>query len=746
MGKEIRTEIKEVTVFRDRALVKRSGVLPHEYFPEKEAEQASFVITPLPLSLDDSSVRLSIHSSDGVILRDIRIDTVNIRGNEGKFEEKRTELEKLRRRQRSLREGRTVKAAVVSELKSYLNASLPDNPLVEGRKAEKPSFPAEAYLSYCKEIVTRLDEEQKNLRLIEEELIKLDREYRAREQSLNEAERYWRENKHARWKKQILFQIERKTGDLSKFPVEISATYVIPGARWSPFYTLQVQQKENKVALELAMKVAQNTGEDWAGVNLSFSAAPLHRQSQLPPLPSKRIGRSQPSPRPALRQAQEMNKELLASYVSWQRLYPAPQVESLYQRNPVFFARAESLISEGHSLVGTEERNVPLPRKTVQRRVAPPPPPSAPVMQQMARERADRMDDDIVFADLPECEPTGAEEEMDMDTFVERSPQPKKMAKESIRLASAPSAVSGFMKVPYPESILEREEDDDSLVLSSNISPVILPENTDFRLFELNGPEDSGAGLLRKRGMYAEKPGLQDAYTGAMRALSQLQETGLMVESSFFHLFESTGEVNIPSDGAVYTVTISKAEADSVFSYRTAPIIEPLVFKRLTLSNPFPFPLPRGAVAVYNDGAYAFTTTLEMATRQGQAFVAMGVEERIKVSRNVRYVENEGGLISSVNELNHAITVELKSHLPKTVDVEIVDRIPVTDKGNKVIEIEPLPSQPAGEKISTYENKALRGGVKFKLSCPSGEKVTCKFGYKITIPAKKELINGNRRG
>ncbi len=62
--------------------------------------------------------------------------------------------------------------------------------------------------------------------------------------------------------------------------VELAIEYQVPGARWVPNYELRLDKAMGGGALRMRASVAQNSGEDWAGVKLSLSppssiAAPI---------------------------------------------------------------------------------------------------------------------------------------------------------------------------------------------------------------------------------------------------------------------------------------------------------------------------------------------------------------------------------------------------------------------------------------------------------------------------------------
>ncbi len=59
----------------------------------------------------------------------------------------------------------------------------------------------------------------------------------------------------------------------SKGNVEILLSYIVPGTYWYPVYDSRLDLKTGLLSLEYHAKVKQNTGEDWNDVNLTLSTA-----------------------------------------------------------------------------------------------------------------------------------------------------------------------------------------------------------------------------------------------------------------------------------------------------------------------------------------------------------------------------------------------------------------------------------------------------------------------------------------
>jgi hypothetical protein len=94
--------------------------------------------------------------------------------------------------------------------------------------------------------------------------------------------------------------------------------------------------------------------------------------------------------------------------------------------------------------------------------------------------------------------------------------------------------------------------------------------------------------------------------------------------------------------------------------------------------------------------------------------------------------------------VDHRVTIDLASSLGRKVVVEVLERAPVTD--DKDVEIKITSSKPEHERYTQAERGApLRRGLRFRVEVPAGDKAKIEYAYRVTLPAKSEIVGGNRR-
>jgi hypothetical protein len=212
----------------------------------------------------------------------------------------------------------------------------------------------------------------------------------------------------------------------------------------------------------------------------------------------------------------------------------------------------------------------------------------------------------------------------------------------------------------------------------------------------------------------------------------------------FAYRYDAAARGTVPSDGVPHLVPVVTAQAPMRATFRTLPRESPEVFREAQFTNPFDAPLLAGPVQVYVDHSLLATTGLERVGKGGVVKVGLGVEPRLRVARNVQAQEGSSGLLGGATVVQETIRIELASSLGHPVEVEVLERYPVSD--DKQITVERLQATPEAQPYDQSERgEPVRGGLRWAVALPPGGSARLEHGFRITLPAKFELTGGNRR-
>ncbi|MGH1341789.1 MAG: DUF4139 domain-containing protein [Nannocystales bacterium] len=494
-------------------------------------------------------------------------------------------------------------------------------------------------------------------------------------------------------------------------PIELS--YRVPGARWAPSYTLRLGN-DTRATLELRAVVAQQTGEDWSGAALTVSTASWQAWHDLPRLDALRVGRSQP---PVAR-------------AGWRE--PPPDPEALYADHDRQMDGLELPASFGARMLAGSA--APTPKKPAPARRARPASPPAP-QQSMA------MAPGASGAPMPPpaAAPVFGRARKSKKAAPRSEPAPMMDAGGGEELAE----IDAFMDEP-PEPAIAVHEPEVGLGRSW----------FDYGRLRLPMPFELGRGRLQRVGVFssvgadqARLSELVSAATERARGFSCSAPAGhswVQAEAGHAYAYVCGTAVNIPSDAQTHVVSVLEATVQTSRAHVCVPGVSLDVFRTLAGRSTLSQPLPEGPLDVYERDVFLLTATLDAVGVGARFEVGLGVEQAIKVARNVSFSEDSEGLIKKHNTYAHRIVLDVQNLLPASALIEVRERVPVPASDEEDIEVEESNVDPPWDHYKPKDDP-LQGGRRWCLQVPAGEKQTLAATWTVRVPGGSELVGGNRR-
>jgi pSer/pThr/pTyr-binding forkhead associated (FHA) protein len=239
------TNIESVTLYRNGALISRRG----------EAPPGPVAITGLPLLYASDSLRIRLDNAGAILNLE---ETCSLDGKP----ESKSEDEKRRRALEDELARLDWEMGRQEKKRRFLDGTMPGKPPVKDDEIALPNL--EGWMSlnqWRKGEVKKLDAlalaHQQKRREIQRELTDI----------LN---RFDADKKPPRFFRGLTFDLH---ADGESVPFEIE--YFVEAARWYPSYRLELSGAS--AALKLIPHLAQASGEDWQGAELSFCTAELRR-------------------------------------------------------------------------------------------------------------------------------------------------------------------------------------------------------------------------------------------------------------------------------------------------------------------------------------------------------------------------------------------------------------------------------------------------------------------------------------
>lgn len=733
------SRVTAVTVFRRGALVTRTAILERG----EAGLPAAVRLEGLPLLLDDESLQIELEPLDAgapPVGSDLR---VTLAVPEPDPELRPPSREELRAAELALALARQEQADL-ARLGGYVSSLSPGSRGTPAEGQPPMASPTHARLAL-------LDLRRARLEALAPRMTAADERTRL---AVERLETLWERERRASQatsprtfeaRKAVVVGLSSPSGEPPPARVELRLRYMVPGARWAPSYVLRLDPGLGAGVLELRALVGQATGERWSGVALTLSTADPQQWTELPELRALRIGRRQPPPPKTGWRPPPPGTDLL--YADYDRL-EGPEPPS--PRAPAPATGAPRNAPAQHTKAGTLGEAAMLDLEDLEE------------VADIVREASDS------YA-LPESQSRSREQAKRTSVARAAAPMPVAAMPMAPPAAMAPRSAGlgsmiggaldglfgggGSAYSPTPDAPRAPEEpgallaDRDQLEYGS----LWLPPADDPRRGKLQrasrgerygalaslGPEQVAAALDRGRQARARAGALEQR--PAPEGHCWVRDT-----EGFDYAYEAQARVDVDDDGQLRGLVLCACDVETTPRYVCVPRETQDVFRVVALRNPLDAPLLPGPVDVYLGGRFALASTLEVTPPRGRVELGLGVEQAIKVARNVAFEEEAAGLLKRSRDLAHDLRVEIRNNLDRAAVLEVRERLPVTREGESDIEIVERSVDPAWEDLR-QDVPPLEGGRRWKVEVPAGGERTLRASFAIRIPQHHEIVGGNRR-
>jgi uncharacterized protein (TIGR02231 family) len=251
----IDTRITAVTVYTDRALVTRRGII------HLTGEERELVLTHLPVTIDAESVRVSGRGKVAVKLQGVSVErdyTIEPVGE--RVAELTSQIETLEGEQRRVQlqlETLNLQSEFIQGLRSKTETSF-SRSLAQQRVSLDDTLKLIEFMgSKSTEYATAKEDLHDRQRQADKQIKAL----RAKLQQL----------KAPQSKESFDVRVSIEPSGAGEFELEVN--YIVDRASWTPLYDLRVQSSRKMIQLSYLAQVTQTTGEDWENINLTLSTA-----------------------------------------------------------------------------------------------------------------------------------------------------------------------------------------------------------------------------------------------------------------------------------------------------------------------------------------------------------------------------------------------------------------------------------------------------------------------------------------
>ena len=325
-------------------------------------------------------------------------------------------------------------------------------------------------------------------------------------------------------------------------------------------------------------------------------------------------------------------------------------------------------------------------------------------------------------------------------------------------MASAPRSVAAAPEEPPPPE----EPPTPELELADDFS--------DYGRLRMTGPDSRRRGRLQPlpehawtvvTGVAVEIAVVMQATVAIGQEIACLERLPLPAQACpvapvacFDYRYDCAGRTTVPSMVASMVAWTGVAVGDCDVAlgarYLCVPGADEKVYRTLDVRNRSPHALLPGPVDVSLGDRFLLTTQLPAIPPQAACPrpLGLGVEEAIKVARQVHFKETSGGLLGGTTQLQHEIEIELRNQSAAAAACEVRERVPWADPDHeKDVKVEETDVEPAWQPIEEpLDGEAVVHGARtWRLTLPPGKRQVLRARFNIRIPSDRMLVGGNRR-
>ncbi|MGE5222154.1 MAG: mucoidy inhibitor MuiA family protein [Omnitrophica WOR_2 bacterium] len=192
------------------------------------------------------------------------------------------------------------------------------------------------------------------------------------------------------------------------------------------------------------------------------------------------------------------------------------------------------------------------------------------------------------------------------------------------------------------------------------------------------------------------------------------------------------GKTSIPSDGAPHKVNVARFNLQPELDYVSAPRLVQAAYRRAKVTNQSPYIFLPGQVNLFAGDEFIGSTSIELTAPLGEIELYLGVDDRVKVERELKRREVDKRFIGGKRRIQYGYEIKLENLLPVPATVVLHDQIPVgrhEDIRVRLESCEPKPTEQTQLNLLTWE---------FELA--PQEKRTVSYEFSVEHPQVMEVI------
>jgi uncharacterized protein (TIGR02231 family) len=184
----------------------------------------------------------------------------------------------------------------------------------------------------------------------------------------------------------------------------------------------------------------------------------------------------------------------------------------------------------------------------------------------------------------------------------------------------------------------------------------------------------------------------------------------------------------VPADGGPHKTTVARFDLDAALDHLVVPVLAPEAYLRATVTNASSLLLLPGPARVFHGSQFVGETSLETVAAGEEFELQLGVDDQIRVERELRRRSTSKAVIGGTRTIDVAYEITVENHRANRTRVSVHDHIPVSTDGDVKVRLRETSPNPA-------EQTDL-GELTWELALDGGQTATIRHRFTVEHPAQ----------
>jgi uncharacterized protein (TIGR02231 family) len=186
--------------------------------------------------------------------------------------------------------------------------------------------------------------------------------------------------------------------------------------------------------------------------------------------------------------------------------------------------------------------------------------------------------------------------------------------------------------------------------------------------------------------------------------------------------------VAVPADGGPHKTMVARFGLAAALDHLAVPALAPEAYLRATVTNSSSLLLLPGPARVFHDTQFVGETSLETVAAGEEFELHLGVDDQIRVERELRRRSTSKAVIGGTRTIDIAYEITVENHRPSKARVSVHDHIPVSTDGDIKVRLRETSPNPADQNDL--------GELIWELPLDGGQAATIRYRFTVEHPAQ----------